>query len=900
MKFSTLNFRNLSGCLCGVLLSMSQMATALDAKLSVDASQVLKRIPTLMYGSCIEDVNHEIYGGLYDQKIFGESFEEPASSIDFEGFTKYEGDWKLNSPGISVFSWPGAKIVNKTPSFADGSAEVNLKFTSTSGENAGIIFHVSESGGGADNFNGYEISLLRSGTTLRLGKHQHNYTLLRDVSVSFTPEEWTNLKVEMIGARILVYINNAEIPALDYTDTNNPVLSGTVGLRTWNSNVTFKDLILKTATETLTRPFQLLNASYVSKQWDIIKNVADSVTFSIDEVNPFNGLNSQLVNYVQGTGKAGVANKGLNRWGIAVKEGQVFQGRLYLRANDFTGAVTVELQSADGTKTYASQTISSLTDSWAKYPFTLTSSATDPKAKFVVLMDSPGKLWMDQVVLMQTGDQLFKGLPYRADIGNSMIAEGLNFLRYGGTMVNAPEYRFKKMIGDPDLRPPYQGHWNNYSTNGFGIEDFLKFSEAAGFTAAFAINIEETGADAADMVEYLNGDISTVWGAKRAANGRPEPYHVKYIEIGNEEVIESDNYDAYVHYLDRFDELYTAMHEKDPSIQFIHSAWWRPGSANMKMIFDRLNGKADYLDYHLWADDAFAGTNVDKDLKDMQNYFLTWDPNTTMKCAIFEENGNLHNMQRALGHATTLNAVRRHSDFVLTSCAANALQPYQQNDNGWDQGQIFFTPTQVWGMPPFYAQQMASANHLPLLVSTSLVTGLDITATKSEMGDTLILHVVNTSSIAKKTIISIKGFSGASSTVDTYTLSGPLASVNTPALPEKFKTVSSTLQAARVDSFNYSFPAYSYTILRFVPLADGIQKVSAERNLKIYPNPANDCIVVENGQGGIEILDNNGKIVMTRDIALNEEVDISGLNAGLYYVRSKGLMSGKAVKLIKN
>jgi hypothetical protein len=28
----------------------------------------------LMYGSCIEDVNHEIYGGLYDQKIFVESF----------------------------------------------------------------------------------------------------------------------------------------------------------------------------------------------------------------------------------------------------------------------------------------------------------------------------------------------------------------------------------------------------------------------------------------------------------------------------------------------------------------------------------------------------------------------------------------------------------------------------------------------------------------------------------------------------------------------------------------------------------------------------------------------------------------------------------------------------------
>lgn len=900
MKLSTLNCRNLSGCLFGILLIMSQMATAQDARLSVDASQVLKRISPFMYGSCIEDVNHEIYGGLYDQKIFGESFEEPSSNINFEGFTKQEGDWILDDPAISVFSWPGAKIVNTSPSFADGSAEVNIKFIGATGENAGIIFHVSESGGGADNFNGYEISLSRSGNTLRLGKHQHNYTLLRDVSVTFKPEEWTNLRVEMIGSRILVYINNAEIPALDYTDINNPIISGTVGLRTWYSDVTFKDLILKTTTETIARPFQLLKASYVSKQWDIIKNVADSVIFCMDEINPFNGINAQLVNYIKGTGKAGVANKGLNRWGIAVKEGQVFQGRLYLRANDFTGVVTVALQSADGTKTYASQTLSTLTESWEKYPFTLTSLATDPEAIFVVLMDSPGKLWIDQVVLMQTGDQLFKGLPCRADIGNSMVAEGLNFLRYGGTMVNAPEYRFKKMIGDPDLRPPYQGHWNNFSTNGFGIEDFLKFSEAANFTAAFAINIEETAADAADMVEYLNGDISTVWGAKRAANGHPEPYRVKYIEIGNEEVIEGDDYNTYLHYLDRFDELYTAMHEKDSSIQFINAAWWRSGSTNMKMIFDRLNGKAAYWDLHIWADDAFAGTNVDNDLTDMQNYFLTWDSNTTMKCAILEENGNLHNMRRALGHATTLNAVRRHSDFLLTSCAANALQPYLQNDNGWDQGQIFFTPTQVWGMPPFYAQQMASANHLPLLVSTNQVIGLDITATKSEMGDTLILHVVNTKSYAKKTIVSIQGFSGASNMVDAYTLSGALASENTPDLPEKIKTVSSLLQVARVDSFNYSFPANSYTILRFVPLSVKIQKVSAEESLKIYPNPTNNCLVVENSQGEIEILDSNGKIIMIRNIALNKEVDISGLNAGVYYVRSKGLMAGKAVKLIKN
>jgi len=900
------------GCLCCVFLFPFQTAFAVDPKLTVDASQVLKRISPLMYGSCIEDVNHEIYGGLYDQKIFGESFEEPSPGMNFSNFSKYEGTWNLVQSVLSVQSWPGAKLVSTIPGFTDGSAGVDLKFTGTSGDNAGLIFHVSNSGNGADTFDGYEISLMQSGTLLRLGRHQHNYAMLKEVNVSFTPGDWTNLRVEMTGGRIRVYINKAVTAALDYTD-NAPMLTGTAGLRTWNSDVQFKNLIVTTPVETITPVFKPVNESSVSGMWDVINNAADSVDFAIDDTNPYNGSMSQSINYVRGTGIAGVANKGLNRWGIAVTKDQLFQGRLYLRAAGFTGPVTVALQSADGSITYASQTLSGLTGSWAKYPFTLTSSTTDPKARFAVWIQTAGKVWIDQVVLMQTGEQQFKGLPLRADIGNAMVAEGLSFLRYGGTMVNVPGYLFKKMIGDADLRPPYQGNWYKYSSNGFGIEDFLTFTEAAGITSAFAINIEETAQDAADMVEYLNGDVSTLWGAKRAANGHPESFHVKYIEIGNEEVIGSDNAADYLHYCDRFEALYAAMHAKDPSIQFINAAWWRPGSASMKVIFDRLNGKAAYWDYHCWADDAFAGTNVNTDLTNMQRYFLSWDPATTMKCTIFEENGNLHNLQRALGHATTLNAVLRHSDFVLTSCQANALQPFQQNDNGWDQGQIFFTPSRVWEMPPFYAQQMASACHLPLLVSSGTVAGLDIAATRSEAGDTLMIQVVNINAGPVKTVLSVKGFSGASGVVKTYTLSGALNAENTLAAPEKIKTVESSLQGS-VDSISYTFPAYSYTILRYLSLTSDVSQVPAGSTLKVIPNPANNMIHVEySGAGGITIYDVKGKVVMTRkntdasnavpsgagkDIYA-EQVDISRLQSGLYFIKTQSNRIVETASFIK-
>lgn len=73
-----------------------------------------------------------------------------------------------------------------------------------------------------------------------------------------------------------------------------------------------------------------------------------------------------------GTGTVGIANAGLNRWGIAVRKGQMFEGRLYLRGS---GDVVVALQSADGTKEYASQRITGIGAAWKKFPFELTAAA---------------------------------------------------------------------------------------------------------------------------------------------------------------------------------------------------------------------------------------------------------------------------------------------------------------------------------------------------------------------------------------------------------------------------------------------------------------------------------------------------------------------------------------------
>jgi arylsulfatase A len=64
--------------------------SAPDAKIEVHARQVSHRLTRTMTGACLEDVNHEVYGGIDSQMVFGESFQEPAT----ESSDEVSGMWR--------------------------------------------------------------------------------------------------------------------------------------------------------------------------------------------------------------------------------------------------------------------------------------------------------------------------------------------------------------------------------------------------------------------------------------------------------------------------------------------------------------------------------------------------------------------------------------------------------------------------------------------------------------------------------------------------------------------------------------------------------------------------------------------------------------------------------------
>lgn len=137
--------------------SAAIMPATAQTTISVDVSKEAGRIPSLIYGAGAEDVNHEIYGGLYDQRIFGESFEKP-SSTDIEGFTSFDSRWTTDGLVLRTHTPTHGKIVLRHSTSAPRELRVEVRPDDMSAI-AGMIIDVSAASAGADSFCGYEISI---------------------------------------------------------------------------------------------------------------------------------------------------------------------------------------------------------------------------------------------------------------------------------------------------------------------------------------------------------------------------------------------------------------------------------------------------------------------------------------------------------------------------------------------------------------------------------------------------------------------------------------------------------------------------------------------------------------------------------------------------------------------
>jgi len=796
-----------------------------QAVISVHPERVEGRVSRYLTGACIEDVNHEIYGGLYSQMIFGESFQEPAPSAPIPHFRSFGGDWQARGGELTARAGDGPKLVAEGEDFGDGGVGAEVFFADRSDGNAGLVAHLSQAGVGADRFTGYEISLDPGRQIVRLARHRDNYELIKDVPCEIPTGSWVSLEVRFTGTRIDVLVRG--LCVLQQEEGAQALPAGAPGLRVWQREARYRDFFVSRAGATARVSFsQPEGVSQVSGMWRAVRRGEARGHAELLTERPFTGVQAQELVFEGGTGEWGVENQGLNRWGLSFEAGRVYEGEVWARAAQPV-TVAAAMESRDGSRVYAETPFEVKGGEWQRLDFTLTPSAADRAGRFALKLTRPGSVVLGYAALQPGGWGRFKGLPVRRDVTEALIAQGITVLRYGGSMVNHPEYRWKKMTGPRDRRPPNAGMWYRRSSNGWGIPDFMDFCEAAGFEYVPDFNLDETPADMADFVEYARGAADRGWGAKRAADGHSVPYRLRYLELGNEERVDES-------YFARFKRMAEAIWARDPDLIlvvgdfFYHRAITDPFNfeggavkslaAHQKILeLAKAHGREVWFDIHVDTEAPPAPGDL-AGPRSFIDQLAKLCPGAKYQVVIFELNAGNHRQKRAISNALAINAVLRDGRFPITT-SANCLQPDGQNDNGWDQGLLFLSPSQVWFQPPGYVTRMFSANYQPLRLGCEVTAGgthLDVTATRSEDGKTVVLQVVNPEVTPASAAIGLGGFRPTRPTARVEELQGDWEARNTAEHPEAITPTTAEWPHGMVEGRAVRvFPPRSFSVMRF-------------------------------------------------------------------------------------
>ena len=178
-------------------------------------------------GACLEDVNHEVYGGLYSQMVFGESFQEPAVASPVAGFAAFGGTWAVDRGELAGSAGDGPKLIGAEAGPVDGEVGVEVYLPGADGGNAGLLVRADKCGVGADAFDGYEVSLDAAAKTVRLGRHRHDYHLLGEGPCDLSPDKWASLVVRLDGPRVEVRVDGKVVLSFDDPHAAVDALAGT-------------------------------------------------------------------------------------------------------------------------------------------------------------------------------------------------------------------------------------------------------------------------------------------------------------------------------------------------------------------------------------------------------------------------------------------------------------------------------------------------------------------------------------------------------------------------------------------------------------------------------------------------------------------------------------------------
>lgn len=220
---------------------------------------------------------------------------------------------------------------------------------------------------------------------------------------------------------------------------------------------------------------------------------------------------------------------GIRQPGLALVKGKQYTGRIWMSGTSGV-KITVVLVWGSGENDRQTIAIPVLTGEYRKVPLGFTANADSEDAALEITGKGSGTFHIGAVSLMPADN--IHG--FRPDTIALIRQIKSGFWRFGGNYTS--NYTWYDAIGDPDQRPPeWDFAWNQMQTNDLGMDEFAEFCKLIGVEPYISVNAGLGDAhSAAEQVEYMNGAVTTRMGALRAKNGHPEPYYIKFWNIGNE------------------------------------------------------------------------------------------------------------------------------------------------------------------------------------------------------------------------------------------------------------------------------------------------------------------------------------------------------------------------------
>ncbi|MEV6448233.1 LamG-like jellyroll fold domain-containing protein [Amycolatopsis sp. NPDC051716] len=534
--------------------------------------------------------------------------------------------------------------------------------------------------------------------------------------------------------------------------------------------------------------------------WSLVTSAGAAGAYSADTANPLNtALDRSLklhADAVPAAGRVAAANVGF--YGVAAKPSTKYTGSLFAKGT-WTGGVRVSLEKPDGT-VLASKDLQPVGPAWAQQSFSFTTPSTITAStdnRIVVSLVNKGKkalsgdAWFQQVSVFPP---TFKNRPngVRADLGQKLAAMKLGLFRVpGGNYLegNTLDTRFawKNTIGPLEQRPGHQNTaWGYWSTDGFGILDYLKLAEDIGaqpllaLFAGYTLNGQHVSQadypqyvqEALDEIEYAIGDSSTTWGAKRIADGHAAPFDLHYVEVGNE-----DWFDTSGSYAWRFTDLNNAIKAKYPQLTVIATTGGLQGGAASSTSTGVRPDAAD--DHYYQSPQWFTDNSTRYDTADRSG------PDILVGEYGAQDGRPTGTLAAAIGEAAFLTGLERNSDVVIGSMYAPVL--VHENQPNWPVNLIGLDAGSSYGSPSYWVQQMFSSTLGKQIVTSRLNQGSPlrqvVNVTTKSGRKTFTVKLVNPTPQVQTARLALTGVTAVDGTGTLTTLTGDPAGRNSLAAP---------------------------------------------------------------------------------------------------------------------